>query len=171
VNESIAARLAQEAEEAEARAEAEERGEELPSPVQRARRQPAEASQVYTVRIPAARLEELRAVAERLGEPPSALLRRWALERLSEELTEPSGSSKRYRELAATVCSFVDQLVREEIDLASRPAAAEATRTRVKYYDRSSAVRLGPTRRLLTDLTADDPDDREAAAASRRAEK
>src|SRR5437660_10794424 len=49
MSESIAARLAAEADEAEARAEAEERGDEPPMPGQRARRQPTEASQVYTV--------------------------------------------------------------------------------------------------------------------------
>jgi hypothetical protein len=77
--------LALEAQEAEGRAEAEEAGAVEPMPGQRARRQASEPTQVYTVRIPVARLEELRATAERLGEAPSALLRRWALERLEIE--------------------------------------------------------------------------------------
>jgi hypothetical protein len=38
------------------------------------------------LRIPIDRLEELRRVAGQRGEAPSALLRRWALERLDSEL-------------------------------------------------------------------------------------
>jgi hypothetical protein len=86
MKENIAEMLAREAEEAEEVADAEERGERAPAQGQRARRQASDPSQVYTVRIPSARLKELRRVAERLGEAPSALLRRWALERLDAEL-------------------------------------------------------------------------------------
>jgi hypothetical protein len=90
MSESVASMLAREAEEAEARAAAEDRGEVQPMGGQRARRQASEASQVYTVRIPVDRLEELRRVAEHRGEAPSALLRRWALERLDAELGRDS---------------------------------------------------------------------------------
>ncbi len=84
--ESVRDMLAQEAEEARAVAEAEERGERAPSPGQRARRQPAgEASQVYSVRIPVGRLEQLRRLAEERGVTPSALLRQFVLERLDTE--------------------------------------------------------------------------------------
>jgi hypothetical protein len=86
MTESVAAMLAREAEEAEARAAAEDRGDVRPARGQRARRQASEASQVYTVRIPVDRLEELRRVARQRGEAPSALLRSWALERLDAEL-------------------------------------------------------------------------------------
>jgi hypothetical protein len=86
MTESISTMLAREAEEAEARAAAEDRGDVQPTRGQRARRQASDPSQVYTVRIPVDRLEELRRVAEQRGEAPSALLRRWALERLDSEL-------------------------------------------------------------------------------------
>jgi len=43
------------------------------------------SSQVYTLRMPAERLAELRAVAEQSGEQPSTLMRRWVLERLDAE--------------------------------------------------------------------------------------
>ncbi|MHB8451847.1 MAG: hypothetical protein ACYDAQ_15580 [Mycobacteriales bacterium] len=39
-------------------------------------------AQVYAVRIPLSRLAELRALAEEIGEPPTALIRRWVLEQL-----------------------------------------------------------------------------------------
>jgi hypothetical protein len=39
-------------------------------------------SQVYSIRIPVDRLEQLRGVAEDQGVPPSALMRQWVLERL-----------------------------------------------------------------------------------------
>jgi len=42
-------------------------------------------SQVYSVRIPVDRLEELRRVAESRGLAPSALLRSWVIERLDRE--------------------------------------------------------------------------------------
>lgn len=44
-----------------------------------------EPSQVYSVRIPVARLEELRNIAKTYGQTPSSLLREWVLERLSVE--------------------------------------------------------------------------------------
>src|SRR5271165_6133563 len=46
---------------------------------------PKQPSQVYSVRIPVNRLEELRAVAAKQRLPPSALLREWVLERLDRE--------------------------------------------------------------------------------------
>lgn len=75
---SIRDTLADEATEAEARQD------EPPVRMQRARAN-GEASQVYTVRMPAERLAELRAVAEQSGEQPSTLMRRWVLERLDAE--------------------------------------------------------------------------------------
>ena len=71
--------LAAEAAEAEARLEA------PPGAMQRART--GGASQVYTMRMPADRLAELRAIANQSGEQPSALMRRWVLERLDAEST------------------------------------------------------------------------------------
>jgi hypothetical protein len=46
---------------------------------------PQNPSQVYSVRIPVDRLEELRRVAARRGVPPSTLLREWVLERLDNQ--------------------------------------------------------------------------------------
>jgi DNA-binding transcriptional MerR regulator len=48
-------------------------------------RPPREPSQVYSVRIPAVRLEELRRLAEERDLPPSALMRDWTLDRLAIE--------------------------------------------------------------------------------------
>ena len=55
-----------------------------------------EPSQVYSVRIPTGRIEELRKVAAMSSQAPSTLLRRWVLERLVVEaarLAEPSPDS------------------------------------------------------------------------------
>ncbi|HWL37458.1 MAG TPA: hypothetical protein VNQ77_14835 [Frankiaceae bacterium] len=43
------------------------------------------ASQVYSIRIPVDRLEDLRALAAARGEAPTALMREWVLERLAAE--------------------------------------------------------------------------------------
>ncbi len=82
MSEDIRDLLAREAAEAEARAEAEERGEVEPARGQRGRRPAADPSQVYAVRIPVSRLQELRQVADKLGVPPTALIRQWVIERL-----------------------------------------------------------------------------------------
>lgn len=84
MSESIGDVLAREAAEAEARAEAEERGEIAPTPGQRGRKRAADPSQVYAVRIPTSRLNELREVAARLDVPPTTLIRQLVLERLDE---------------------------------------------------------------------------------------
>lgn len=46
----------------------------------------ASPSQVYSLRIPVERLEQLRNLAERHHEAPTAMMRRWVLERLEREL-------------------------------------------------------------------------------------
>lgn len=84
MSESIRELLAREAAEAEARAVAEDRGEIPAPPGQRGKRKASDPSQVYPVRIPVARINELREVAERLGVPPTALIRQWVIERLDE---------------------------------------------------------------------------------------
>jgi len=76
--------LAREAAEAEARAEAEERGDIAPAPGQRGRKRAEDPSQVYAVRIPVSRLRRLRELAEEMGVAPSALIRQWVIERLDE---------------------------------------------------------------------------------------
>src|SRR5260370_37734701 len=54
---------------------------------------PQDPSQVYSMRIPVSRLEQLRRIAGTKGERRTALLRRWALERLSEEMSKASNVS------------------------------------------------------------------------------
>lgn len=75
----IAEILAKEAEAAENNEDAEEH-----RPYRRPR-PPMEGSQVYSVRIPVGRLEQLRAFAAKLGTRPTTLMRQWVLERLDEE--------------------------------------------------------------------------------------
>jgi len=94
MNESIRDTLAREAAEAEARAEAEERGDVAQTPGQRGRKRASDPSQVYAVRIPASRLRELRSVAEQLEIQPTVLIRQWVLERLDRLAadTPPAGT-------------------------------------------------------------------------------
>jgi len=51
----------------------------------RSRRIPREPSQVYSLRVPVDKLEELRIHAESQHLAPSALMRLWVLERLEQE--------------------------------------------------------------------------------------
>ena len=84
MSESIREVLAREAAEAEARAEAEEHGQVPPMPGQRGRRRAADPSQVYAVRIPASRLQQLRAAAIRLGVQPTVLIRQLVVDYLDD---------------------------------------------------------------------------------------
>ncbi len=81
------AREAAEAEAAAAREDAEEQGARRSG--QRARTSTPPASQVYSLRLPVEAIDKLRAVGDRLGEAPTALLRRFVLERLDQE-TRPA---------------------------------------------------------------------------------
>lgn len=89
MSESMRDVLAREAAEARRVADAEDRGEQSPAPGQRARRQPVEPSQVYSLRIPVGRLAELRRLADERGVAPTALLRQFVLERLDLETSPP----------------------------------------------------------------------------------
>jgi hypothetical protein len=80
--------LAREAAEAEARAEAEERGEVTPARGQRGRKRAGDPSQVYSVRIPVSKLRKLRELAEQRGVQPTALIRQWVIEQLEEPAAE-----------------------------------------------------------------------------------
>jgi hypothetical protein len=80
--------LAREAAEAEARAEAEDRGEIMPTRGQRGRKRAADPSQVYSVRIPVSKLRKLRELAEQRGVQPTALIRQWVIEQLDETAAE-----------------------------------------------------------------------------------
>lgn len=84
---SIRDMLAAEAVEAEAIAEAEERGERKAMPGQRARHEAKDPSQVYSVRVPVDRIDQLRELALERGVPPTALMRQWVVERLDAEAT------------------------------------------------------------------------------------
>jgi hypothetical protein len=83
--ESVRDMLAREATEAKAAADAEDAAGSTPTGGQRARRQPGEASQVYSVRIPVERLAQLRQLADERNVAPTALLRQFVLERLDQE--------------------------------------------------------------------------------------
>ena len=86
MEESIRDILAREAAEAEAAADAREADDRPETGGQRARARAGEASQVYSVRIPVERLEQLRTLAEQRGVRPTALLREFVLERLDAEM-------------------------------------------------------------------------------------
>jgi hypothetical protein len=67
---------------------------------------PKEPSQVYSVRIPVARLDELRKIAAGCEQAPSTLLREWVLERLDMErhrLVENSDDSDTTARLFAPI--------------------------------------------------------------------
>jgi hypothetical protein len=72
--------LAAEAEDAERRAENEDHG-----PSYRRKHPPRDPAQVYSLRIPVDQIEELRQLASDKGVTPSALMRKWVLERIAAE--------------------------------------------------------------------------------------
>lgn len=51
-------------------------------------------SQVYSIRVPVERLEEVRQLANGRGIPPTAMLRQWVLTRLDTELRSPGHPSQ-----------------------------------------------------------------------------
>jgi hypothetical protein len=87
VQESIRDVLAREAREAEAAAAAREMDGRPEPGGQRARLQANDASQVYSVRIPVERLEQLRRLAEERGVLPTVLMRQFVLERIDREMS------------------------------------------------------------------------------------
>ena len=114
MSESLQQLLAREAAEAEARADAEERGEAEPARGQRGRRPARDPSQVYAVRIPVSRLRELRQVADQLGIPPTTLIREWVIERLDKLHADTSA------EAAPLVVPSVQPLQPGEVRLGPR---------------------------------------------------
>jgi hypothetical protein len=66
-------------------ADASEAGRDLPGEYVRHRRPAKDPSQVYSLRVPVRRLEELRQLAEAQGVEPSTLMRQWVIERLDQE--------------------------------------------------------------------------------------
>jgi hypothetical protein len=92
-------------------------------------RRPTSPSQVYSVRVPADRLEELRRVAAKRGLQPSTLLRKWVIERLDEERVTSERSVVVYKRgvLLATTASdasaaaaFVSQRI-DDVLATNRP--------------------------------------------------
>ena len=65
--------------------EAEARRDDPPRGRRRSARPPRDPSQVYSVRIPVDRLEDLRRLAAERGAAPTGLMRQWVLERLDLE--------------------------------------------------------------------------------------
>lgn len=80
--------LADEAEASEAMANVE-------TPMVRNRVKTKEPSQVYSLRIPVDRLEELRQRAEQQHVAPTVLMRRWILDRLDDEAEKGSQLEER----------------------------------------------------------------------------
>ncbi|MHB8619862.1 MAG: hypothetical protein ACYDAG_09860 [Chloroflexota bacterium] len=91
--------------------EAERHRDEPNRPMFRSRRQATDPAQVYSIRMPVAKLERLRRLAAKAEMNPSSLIRQWILERLEEE-AHGSRDEQRLR-----------QIVREEVERASRTAA------------------------------------------------
>jgi len=60
-------------------------------------RPPREPSQVYSVRLPATVVEELRVLASARGEAPTRLIREWVLERLDKEIDRLPATRRRGR--------------------------------------------------------------------------
>lgn len=150
MSESVREMLAREAEEAEARADAEDRGAVTPKPGQRAR-PPREASQVYSLRLPSSAIAHLREIAEQTDEPPTALLRRFVLERLAHET--------RRQEPVDVVASAVDDLmplVRQRLMEAAHQVKAPPAVDVVEHAkgSRSKGVNLGPARREKREASA-----------------
>jgi hypothetical protein len=58
-------------------------------------RPPKEPSHVYSLRLPATVVEELRVLADAKGEAPTALLRQWLLDRMEQEAATAYGTKPR----------------------------------------------------------------------------
>jgi hypothetical protein len=130
MSESIRERLAREAVQAEARADAEDRGELPPTRGHRGRRSAVDPSQVYTVRIPVSRLRELRVMADKLGEPPSSLIRRWVLERLDTAQSNETDNLRRFDGLRLGPRRRQAQVERRRSEPAAEESASRPERRR-----------------------------------------
>jgi hypothetical protein len=89
-------------------------------------------AQVYSVRIPVDRLEDLRRLAERDGMQPSSMLREWILERLEQEQSRSTPTSE--QDVAdAYARQVVLGIARAARDYAERlaPAGEDAARNRI----------------------------------------
>jgi hypothetical protein len=82
-------------------ATAAESGRDIEGPLVRNHRKTKDPAQVYSLRIPVDRLEELRQLAASRDLAPSALMRRWVIERLDLELEHRSAVADRRAEIVA----------------------------------------------------------------------
>jgi aryl-alcohol dehydrogenase-like predicted oxidoreductase len=108
MRENISDVLAKEAEEAEQR-------RDEPTRLVRRARPAREPAQVYSVRMPVDRIEQLRQVAERMGVSPTTLMRAWVLERLDNETPAVIDLAGRLRRL---IRDEVRDEIREELERA-----------------------------------------------------
>jgi uncharacterized protein YdiU (UPF0061 family) len=80
----------------------------------RSRRPAVDPSQVYSVRMPVNKLEQLRQLAARADMNPSSLMRQWVLERLEEEAAGGRDEKQLRR------------IIREEVERATQGVARTA---------------------------------------------
>jgi hypothetical protein len=92
MTEDITQLLADEGAESEAAAD-------TPTPLVRNRVRAKEPAQVYSLRIPVEHLEDLRQLAQARGTAPTALMRRWVIERLDVELARASDLERKRAEV------------------------------------------------------------------------
>jgi hypothetical protein len=94
-------------------------------PYVRSRRRPKDPAQVYSLRVPVDRLDLVRQLAERENTTQAALLRKWVLERLDQEL-----GRQREKDIApdhARLLALVDEMraaITEQSGEESRPPRA-----------------------------------------------
>ena len=117
---NIADLLAEEAEQAE-----EHREDELTPGYRRAR--PArEPAQVYSMRIPVERLEQLRSLAAERHMTPSGLMRAWVLDRLDVEAADSAASSGvSHLGTESEMLPLLRLVLREELERAVTYAVSE----------------------------------------------
>jgi hypothetical protein len=108
----IAEVLAEEAEHAE-----QHRDDEL-TPGHRRARPPREPAQVYSLRIPVDRLEQLRRLTAEKHMTPSALMRSWVLERLDAEASAEASGRVVVGDPEAGLTALLREVVREELERA-----------------------------------------------------
>jgi hypothetical protein len=100
-------------------------------------RPPKDPAQVYSIRIPVDRLEQLRILADRAGKRPTTMMREWVLERLDIELAH---SGHRPIELVPVAEDPIYQEVREDVGTVYSYGAGKIYSDYVQSYH----VKLGP---------------------------
>jgi aryl-alcohol dehydrogenase-like predicted oxidoreductase len=88
---------------------------------------PREPAQVYSLRVPADRLEQLRELAADKGVTPSALMRGWVLERLDAARADRRLPQAAFRELSSELeqilAAWIERYIGNE-ELRNQPPAA-----------------------------------------------